>query len=76
MVPSLVSYEGSLVDKLNTKSPIWKYFEFIPDNNRKPSNTDKNSSVKYATQLSLKIPAIQQPYVSIFDRIIHNFTQN
>ena len=25
MVPSLVSYEGSFVDKSNTKSPIWKY---------------------------------------------------
>ena len=41
MVPSLVSYEGSLMDKLNTKSPIWKYFGFVPDNNGKPSNTEK-----------------------------------
>ena len=58
MVPSLVSYEGSLVDKSNSKSPIWKYFGFVPDNNGKPSNTDK-PSVKYATQLSLQRPAIQ-----------------
>ena len=41
MVPFLVSDEGSLVDKQNTKSLIWKYFGFVPDNNGKPSNTDK-----------------------------------
>ena len=40
-VPSLVSDEGSLVDKPNTKSLIWKYFGFVPDDNGKPSNTDK-----------------------------------
>ena len=40
MVPSLVSYASSLVDKLNTKSLIWKYFGFIPDDNGKPSNTN------------------------------------
>ena len=40
-VPSLVSYKGSLVDKPNAKSPIWKYFGFVPNDNDKPSNTDK-----------------------------------
>ena len=37
-VPSLVSDEGSLVDKPNTKSLIWR---FVPDDNGKPSNTNK-----------------------------------
>ena len=39
--PSLASSEGSLVDKPNIKSAIWKYFGFIPDDNGKPSNIDK-----------------------------------
>lgn len=33
--------EVSLVDKLNTKSTIWKYFRFVSDNNGKPINTNK-----------------------------------
>ena len=33
--------EVSLVDKQNTKSTIWKYFGFVPDDNGKPINTDK-----------------------------------
>ena len=40
-VPFLVSYEGLLVGRPNIKSPIWKYFRFVLDNNGKPSNTDK-----------------------------------
>ena len=74
-VPSLVSDEGSLVDKLNTKSLIWKYFGFVPDDNSKPSNTNK-PSVKYAAQLSPRRPATQQTYVFIFNRKIHNLTPN
>ena len=33
--------EVLLVDKPNTKSTIWKYFRFVPDDNGKPINTDK-----------------------------------
>ena len=40
-VPSLASEEGSLVDKANTKSAIWKYFSFVADDNGKPSNIEK-----------------------------------
>ena len=35
------SSEITLVDKLNTKSPIWKYFGFIPDTNGRPANINK-----------------------------------
>ena len=43
MVPetSEVQAEVPLVNKHNTKSSIWKYFGFVPDDNGKPSNTDK-----------------------------------
>ena len=36
-----VQAEVSLVDKPNTKSTIWKYFGFVPDDNGKPINTEK-----------------------------------
>ena len=50
MVPlgmSEVQAEVSLVDKLNTKSTIWKYFGFVPDDD----GTLRILRVKYAVQL-------------------------
>ena len=54
-VPSLVSYEGSCMDKSNAKSPIWKYFGFVPDNNSKPSNTNKPQCKICHTTVATKI---------------------
>ena len=35
------SSEIMVVDKPNTKSPIWKYFGFIPDSIGRPVNINK-----------------------------------
>ena len=53
-VPSLVSYEGLLVGKPNTKSPIWKYFRFVLDDNGKPSNTGKPQCKKCRATVARK----------------------
>ena len=54
-VPSLASEEGSLVDKANTKSVIWKYFGFVPDDNGKPSNIEKPQCKVCRATVSTKI---------------------
>ena len=74
-VPSLVSDEGSLVDKLNTKLLIWKYFGFVPDDNGKPPNTDKPQCKICHATVAMKT-SNTTTYVFIFDRNIHNFTLN
>ena len=75
MVPSLVCYEGLFVDKPNTKSPIWKYFRFVPDDNGKPSNTNKPQCKICCTTVAMKTSNTTNLYVHLWQKDPQLYTE-